>query len=74
MTCDPANIIGDRFGKLGTLEIGSSADIVLIDTDKEWTVNPLTFASKGKNTPLSGTNLKGKVVKTFYQGKVVFSE
>lgn len=74
MTCEPAKILGDRFGKLGTLEVGSPADIVLIDPDKEWTVDPLTFASKGKNTPLGGVTLKGKVVTTFYQGKIVFQE
>lgn len=74
MTCEPAKILGDRFGKLGTLEVGSPADIVLIDPDKEWTVDPLTFASKGKNTPLGGVKLKGKVVTTFYQGKIVFQE
>jgi dihydroorotase len=74
MTCEPAKILGERFGKLGTLEVGSPADIVLIDPDKEWTVDPLTFASKGKNTPLGGVKLKGKVVTTFYQGKIVFQE
>lgn len=74
MTCEPAKILGDRFGKLGTLEVGSPADIILIDSDKEWTVDPLTFASKGKNTPLGGVKLKGKVVTTFYQGKIVFQE
>ncbi len=74
MTCEPAKILGERFGKLGTLEVGSPADIVLIDSDKEWTVDPLTFASKGKNTPLGGVKLKGKVVTTFYQGKIVFQE
>ena len=35
---------------------------------------PRTFASKGKNTPLAGTSLKGKVVATFYQGKLVYKD
>ncbi len=74
MTCEPAKILGDRFGKLGTLEVGGPADIILIDPDKEWTVDPSTFASKGKNTPLGGAKLKGKVVATFYQGNIVFQE
>ena len=74
MTCEPAAILGGRFGKLGTLEAGSSADIVLIDPNKEWTVDPTSFFSKGRNTPLSGVTLKGKVVTTIYQGKIVFRE
>lgn len=74
MTREPAAILGARFGRLGTLEVGSPADMVLIDPDKEWTVDPSTFASKGHNTPLSGATLKGKVVMTIYQGKIVFRE
>ena len=72
LTCEPAAIIGDKFGKLGTLKIGSSADITLFDPNLEWVVDPAKFASKGKNTPLGGTKLKGKVIATFYQGKVVY--
>jgi dihydroorotase len=72
MTCGPAGIIGERFGKLGTLAIGCSADITLFDPNREWTVDPRTFVSKGKNTPLAGANLKGRVVMTFYQGKMVY--
>ena len=74
LTREPAGIIGDRFGKLGTLSVGSPADIVLIDPDQEWTVDPQSFVSRGKNTPLAGTTLKGRVVATFYQGKMVYGE
>jgi dihydroorotase len=72
LTWGPAKILGGKFGKLGTLEVGSPADLVLIDPDMEWIVDPSTFASKGKNTPLGGSQLKGKVVMTFYQGNQVF--
>jgi dihydroorotase len=72
MTCEPAAIIGDRFGSLGTLKIGSGADIMLFDPNLEWVVDPAKFASKGKNTPLGGAKLKGKVTATIYQGKMVY--
>jgi dihydroorotase len=72
LTWEPAKIIGDRFGKLGTLEAGSFADLVLIDPDKDWVVDPLTFSSKGRNTPLAGSTLKGRVMMTFYQGNLVY--
>ena len=74
MTWEPANILGDKFGKLGRLVVGNPADIVLIDPEKEWIVDPASFASKGQNTPLGGAKLKGKVVTTIFQGKVVFRE
>jgi dihydroorotase len=72
LTCEPAAILDRKFGKLGTLKVGSTADVTLIDPDKEWVVDPKDFASKGKNTPLAGQKLKGKVVGTFYGGKPVY--
>ena len=57
---------------LGTLSAGAPADITLIDPDAEWTVDPALFASKGKNTPLAGCNLRGRVRATVFGGKVVW--
>ncbi len=59
---------------LGSLVEGAPGDIVLLDPDAEWTVEPERFASKGKNTPLTGRTLKGNVVTTIYGGQVVSSE
>ena len=36
------------------LSAGASGDVAIIDPEAEWTVEPETFASKGKNTPLGG--------------------
>jgi dihydroorotase len=44
----------------------------LIDPALEWTVEPETFASKGKNTPHAGRTLTGGVVTTIYGGGVAF--
>jgi dihydroorotase len=74
LTCGPAAVIGNKFGNLGTLALEAPADIVLIDPGKEWKVDPSTFASKGKNTPLEGTVLKGRVMAAFYQGKAVYKD
>ena len=38
---------------------------VLIDPELEWTVSKETILSQGKNTPLLGQTLKGKVLQTF---------
>ena len=56
---------------IGTLAAGASADIVVLDPQREWTVEPQRFASKGKNTPLTGMRLKGEVVTTIAAGRLV---
>lgn len=55
-----------------TLRPGSPADIVIFDPDQLWTVNPDEFASKGKNTPVAGQQLKGQVMLTMCGGRIVF--
>jgi dihydroorotase len=74
LTSQPARTFGGRLSKLGTLEIGSIADVVIFDPDLEWTVNAAEFVSKGKNTPLDGKRLKGKVIATIYNGNIVYKD
>ncbi|MFC1979364.1 dihydroorotase [Chloroflexota bacterium] len=74
LTCEPAKIIGDKFGKPGTLNIGETADITIFDPDMDWVVDTGDFASKGKNTPLAGSVLKGKVMATISRGKLVYKD
>ncbi len=74
LTREPAKIIGDKYGKLGTLAIGIPADVTIFDPDMDWVVNTSTFASKGKNTPLAGSVLKGKVMATLSQGKLAYKD
>ena len=70
LTASPAGFLGRS--DLGTLRAGSTADVSIIDPDTEWVVEPSEFASKGKNTPLAGATLKGRVVATVFGGRVVF--
>ncbi len=56
---------------IGSLSLGAPADITIIDPDAEWTVDPRDFASKGKNTPLTGMTLRGRIAVTIFGGKVV---
>ena len=70
LTAAPARFLGRE---LGALKPGAPADITMFDPDKEWVVDPATFASKGRNTPLAGATLKGRVVATIVAGDVVYS-
>lgn len=74
LTCEPSRIIGDKYGRLGTLEVGAIADVTIFDPDREWIVDVNAFASRGKNTPLAGSMLKGKVMATIYNGKLVYKD
>ncbi len=70
LTLAPARFL--RRNDLGTLKQGAPADITIIDPDAEWVVDTAQFASKGKNTPLQGATLKGRVHATLVGGEVVY--
>jgi dihydroorotase len=74
MTSDPAKIFSlpSQTEPGGTLEVGKSADVILIDPSVEWTVDVNEFVSKGKNNPFHGKTLTGKVVATYVEGKCVY--
>lgn len=56
----------------GTLEVGSVADVTVIDPKAKWTVEPAEFRSKSRNTPFRGWELEGRPVMTIVGGRVVF--
>ncbi|GBF32987.1 dihydroorotase [Desulfocucumis palustris] len=70
MTVNPARLLGIE---KDTLRPGAVADITIIDPSLEETVDPLSFASKGRNTPFAGWKLKGLPVLTMVGGKIVYS-
>jgi len=57
-----------------SLRIGTQADLVIIDPDHQWIVDVNQFASKGKNSPLHGQRLKGRVMLTMVAGQIVHQE
>jgi dihydroorotase len=72
LTAAPARVLG--YEKLGTLEAGAPADVTVFDLHREWVVDTAQFASRGKNTPLAGKTLRGKVMATFYMGRAVYMD
>ena len=56
----------------GTLAVGATADITVIDPNLEWTVMPEKFLSKSRNTPFAGMRLKGRAVLTIVAGEIVY--
>jgi dihydroorotase len=56
----------------GTLEEGGRADITVIDPDLEWTVEPVKFISRSRNTPFTARRLVGRAVMTIVAGEIVY--
>lgn len=58
----------------GDLSIGSPADLVVVDLNKEWIVKKENFLSKSKNSAFLGRKLKGEVITTICRGKIVYKK
>lgn len=52
----------------GSLRVGETADVTLLDLEKRWTVRAAEFESKSRNTPFEGWELTGAAVGTFVGG------
>ena len=65
----PAQVLGVTGG---SLEVGKPADVVVVDPESPWQVQPVAFRSKCRATPWSGETLYGRVGHTIVGGRVVF--
>ena len=69
-TKGPAELLNLPFGSITT---GRTADVTILDPDREYTVNKNDFFSKSRNTPFDGYQAKGRVAATFVDGVCVYS-
>ena len=69
MSVNPAKVLGIDKGNLAP---GKAADIVIADITKEYEIDSSKFVSKGKNTPFDGKKVKGRVITTIVDGKIVY--
>lgn len=69
MSVNPARVLGIDKGNLAP---GKAADIVIADITKEYEIDSSKFVSKGKNTPFDGKKVKGRVITTIVDGKIVY--
>lgn len=70
LTVEPARVFGLP---KGTLAPGADADVVIVDPQATWEVDPTRFRSKSRNTPFAGWKVKGRVHSTIVSGKVVYA-
>ncbi len=67
----PAKLLGVPGG---TLRPDSPADVTLIDSQREWTVDVAQMRSKSRNSPFHGWRLRGKAVGTIVGGTLRYQE
>ena len=58
--------VGDRHGL--PIEAGNAANLVVFDPDERWQVRPAALASRSRNTPYVGRDLRGRVRHTVFRG------
>ncbi len=57
-----------------TLSVGQPADLILVDLNREWTVEPEKLHSKSHNTVFKGMTFTGKVLTTITGGVIRYQE
>jgi dihydroorotase len=66
---------GEAFGiPAPRLEVGSEADVVLIDPETEWVVGEEGYESRSSNTSFHGQSVTGRVLMTVAGGRVAFRQ
>ena len=74
LTTGPAGVLGVRSRRHGTVGLveGAPADLVVFDRSERWTVSADGLASRGKNTPLLGMEVPGRVLVTLAAGRIAY--
>jgi dihydroorotase len=74
MSANPARILGLDKGRRGRGRItpGLRADLVIADTEAVQKIQPEQFKSRGKCSPFTGRELRGKILMTLRGGLVTF--
>jgi dihydroorotase len=73
LTVGPSAVLGSRSRRERPgLSEGAVADLVVFDRGDRWTVNPEALLSRGKNSPLLGRTLGGRVLLTVADGRIAY--
>jgi dihydroorotase len=69
MSTRPAELLGLP---AGTLRAGAPADVIVIDPDMPWVLDPADLKSQCKNTPFDEARFSGRVLRTIVSGRTVY--
>jgi dihydroorotase len=74
LTTGPSRVLAGRSrrnGSVGLVE-GAPADLVVFDRSDPWLVTAESLTSRGKNSPLLGRELPGRIIVTFAGGRLAY--
>jgi dihydroorotase len=81
LTTGPAGVVaasghtaGTSAARLRGLTEGAPADLVVFDRSDRWRVAPESLLSKGKNSPLIGREIPGRVLLTIAAGRLAYED
>ena len=69
MSANPAKLLGLN---QGLIKEGLRADLVIVDSEQEEVIDVSKFISKGKNNPFDGQKVRGKIIMTIRDGRVMY--
>ena len=73
LVADRMSVRPARIGRLGgqgqPLAVGAPANLVLVDPEAHWTVDPAQSASRSRNSPYAERTLPARVVATLLRGR-----
>ncbi|OYX13985.1 MAG: dihydroorotase [Rhizobiales bacterium 32-66-8] len=65
----PAELLGLR---TGNLRPGAPADVIVLDPDMPWLLDPAELKSRSRNTPFDEARMTGRVLRTIVAGRTVY--
>jgi dihydroorotase len=70
-TVNPARLL--QIAK-GTLSVGADGDITILDPNREWVYDVAGSASRSRNSPFHGWQLRGKARMTIVAGRIIWRD
>lgn len=70
---NPAQIFG-LYPRKGTIAVGSDADVIVLDRNKEWVATGEDMFHKQKWTPFEGKTIKARVLRTLRRGETIYND
>ena len=73
ISTNPARIFG-LYPQKGSLTPGSDADLVVVDLDKEWTLQADQLFYQNPQSPFIGYEFKGSIDRTILRGTTIYQD
>ena len=73
MTEKPAKIYG-LYPRKGTIQVGSDADLVLVDMNQELKITQEVIISKANRSTFENMTLKGNPILTMVRGEIIVED